>query len=112
MEFSIFRGDTFEFDFVSTSVDGSPYIFKKGDLLKFGVKEKFSNTRYLLYKEVRIEEEAEEVAVMFTPEETRKCSKGDKILEVELTDNEGKVRTLFQGKLTVKEDLINERNNK
>lgn len=108
MEFIIYTGDTFEFDFYSTSIDGSPYVFKQGDLLKFGVKEKFSNTRYLLYKEVRIEEEAEEITVMFTPEETRKCSKGIKILEVELTDKDGKVRTLFQGKLTVKEDLINE----
>ena len=55
-----------------------------------------------------IDKEAEEVTVMFTPEETRKCSKGVKILEVELTDKDGKVRTLFQGKLTIKEDLINE----
>lgn len=108
MEFSIYRGDTFEFDFYSTSTDGSTYVFKQGDLLKFGVKEKLSNTRYLLYKEVRIEKEAEEVTVMFKPEETRKCSKGVKILEVELTDKDGKVRTLFQGKLTIKEDLINE----
>lgn len=108
MEFSIYRGDTFEFDFSSTSTDGSTYVFEEGDLLKFGVKEKFSNTRYLLYREVQIEKETEEITVMFTPDETKKCSKGDKILEVELTDKDGKVRTLFQGKLTIKEDLINE----
>ena len=104
----IFRGDTFEFDFHSISADGSTYIFKPGDLLKVGVKEKLSNTRYLLYREVQIDKETEEITVMFTPEETKRLSKGDKMLEVELTDKEGKVRTLFQGKLTIKEDLINE----
>ena len=108
MALQIFRGDTFEFDFNSKTADGSLYIFKVGDLLKVGVKEKLSNTRYLLYREVQIEEEAEEITVMFTPEETKRLSPGDKMLEVELTDKEGKVRTLFQGKLTVKEDLINE----
>lgn len=108
MELYIYRGDTFEFDFSSTLTDGSTYIFEKGDLLKFGVKEKPSNSRYLLYREVKIEEETERITVMFTPDETKRCSKGDKILEVELTDKDGKVRTLFQGKLTIMEDLINE----
>ena len=104
----IYRGDTFEFDFSSTLTDGTTYIFKEGDLLKIGVKEKLNNSRYLLYREVKIEKETDKIAIVFKPEETKKCSKGDKLLEVELTDKEGNVRTLYQDKLTIKEDLINE----
>lgn len=108
MALQIMRGDTFEFDFNSTTADGSPYIFKPGDLLKVGVKERISSSRYLLYREVNIEEEVNELTITFEPTETKKCSKGEKLIEVELTDKDGKVRTLFQGKLTIKEDLINE----
>lgn len=103
-----FRGDTFEFDFSSSLADGEAYVFQEGDILKVGVKEKLNASRYLLFKEIEIEGQTELVTISFTAEETRKCKVGKKILEVELTDNSGRVRTLYQDNVTIKEDLINE----
>jgi len=104
----VFRGDTFEFDFNATSKDGGAYIFEPGDSLKIGIKQKLSNTKYVLFQKIDIEEEMDTVTVIFSHEEMKKCCKGDKILEVELTDKNGVVRTLYQNKITILEDVIDE----
>lgn len=104
----VYRGDTFEFDFQATSKDGGVYTFKPGDSLKVGVKQKASNSKYILFQKIDIEEELEEITIVFSHEEMKKCCKGDKVLEIELTDKEGAVRTLFQNKLTILEDIIDE----
>lgn len=104
----IFRGDTFEFDFDAKFTDGETYIFKPGDTLKVGVKQKLSNTNYILFQKIDIEEETDTVTVIFSHEEMQKCCKGDKILEVELTHKNGTVRTLYQNKITILEDVIDE----
>jgi hypothetical protein len=103
-----YRGDTFEFDFNAKSINGEAYIFKTGDSLKIGVKEKASNMKYVLFKKIDIKEDTETITISFSHEEMKKCNVGDKILEVELTDKEGNVRTLYQDTLTIMEDVINE----
>lgn len=104
----IYRGDTFEFDFNAILDDGATYTFQEGDLLKIGVKQKVSNTNYILYREIEILEDTNVVTIIFDHEETKKLCKGDKILEVELTNPLGRVTTLCQEKITVLEDVINE----
>jgi len=103
-----YRGDTFEFDFNASSINGEAYIFKAGDSLKVGVKEKASNIKYVLFKKIDIKEETDTIPIVFSHEEMKKCYVGDKILEIELTDKDGNVRTLYQDKLTILEDIINE----
>jgi hypothetical protein len=104
----IFRGDTFKFNFNATLEDGTSYIFQPGDILKVGIKEKISNTRCGLLKTIEIEEETDNLLIVFQHEETKKFCEGDKLLEIELTDTDGNVTTLLQQKIKVIGDVINE----
>jgi hypothetical protein len=104
----IYRGDDFDFEFSSILDDKTNYIFQPGDILKVAVKEKMSNSKYLLFKKIEIEKETDTVSIAFDHQQTKKCSKGNKILEVELTNKDGRVITLYQEKLTILEDIINE----
>lgn len=106
---NIFRGDSFKFDFNSTLDDGTAYVFQKGDTLKVAIKDRLSSSIYVLFKEINIEEATEEIRIAFTNEEMADITEGDKILEIELTDNQGNVSTLYQEKIKVKGDVINER---
>lgn len=109
MELTCYRGDSLKFDFTAT-LEGEIYLypFKMGDALKIGIKDNLTNSKYVAFKEIKIEEETEIVPVFFSHEETKKWSLGDKILEVELTDTDGIVTTLYQGKIKVIGDVINE----
>ena len=104
----VFRGDTIEFDFNATLGDGSNYTFQEGDLLKVGVKEKTSKPKYLLYKQINIQEQTDKVTIVFDHDEVKNLCKGDKIIEIELTNPTGRVSTLYQDKITILEDIINE----
>ena len=104
----VYRGDTFRFNLAAGLEDGSIYEFQQGDILKIGVKETLSKSRYLLFKQINIEEPVTNIRVEFTPNEMKGCSLGDNILEVELTDTQGNVYTISQEKLTIKGDVINE----
>lgn len=104
----IYRGDTFKFDFTASLEDGTEYEFQKGDVLKIGIKEKLTNSRYSYYKKIKIEDAKKTIKFVFSHEETKKFCEGDKILEIELTDNQGNVYTLNQEKITIVGDVINE----
>jgi hypothetical protein len=104
----IFRGDTFKFDFNATLEDGTSYEFQPGDILRVGIKGKISNTKCTILKTLKIEEATEIVNVVFPHEETKKWCEGDKLLEVELTNTMGEVTTLYQGKIKIIGDVINE----
>lgn len=99
-------GDTFRFDFSATLEDGSTYNFYPGDTLKVGIKDKLTNSRYVAMKQIDIKENTDIVSIEFSKEETEKWCAGNKILEVELTDAQGVVTTLYQDKLSVLGDVI------
>lgn len=103
----IYRGDNFKFN-VTAKKDGELFIFYPGDSLKVGIKNKLTNTNCELLKKILITERTDTVAVDFSHEETKKVCQGTKVLEVELTDSDGNVSTLYQGKINVKGDVINE----
>lgn len=104
----IFRGDTFKFDFNATLEDGTNYMFQPGDTIKVGIKEKKSNSKCGVLKTLKIEEATDVANFVFSHEETKHWCEGDKLLEVELTTENGEVATLYQGKITVTGDVINE----
>jgi hypothetical protein len=104
----IFRGDTFKFDFTANLEDGTAYEFQVGDTLKEGVKDKLSNSRYVLFKTINFEKPTETIPIVFSHEETKRWCEGDKILEIELTDTQGNVYTLVQEKIKIVGDVINE----
>lgn len=104
----IYRGDNLIFDFDTTLEDGSLYEFKKGDILKVGIKEKLTNPKCSLQKTIEIFEPTTALTIEFTHEEMKKCCLGTKILEIELTDVNGRVYTLNQEELTILGDVIND----
>lgn len=105
MEF--YRGDDFSFDFGTTFENKEDYVFQVGDIIKVGVKTRETQSRYELYKEIKITEATDTITISFTNKETKRVSAGDKLIEIELTQANGTVRTLFQDKLTVKGDVVN-----
>lgn len=105
---NIFRGDTFKFNVKASLQDGTVYKFQPGDIVKVGIKEKISNSKCGLYREIKVEEEAEKLQVIFSHEEMKRCCEGTKLLEVELTDTQGNVYTIYQDKIQVVGDVINE----
>ena len=106
MEF--YRGNDFYFDIgAELEEDGSVFEFNVGDIIKVGIKDKLSNTNYVLFKEIEVTEKTDTISIHFTNEETKKFSEGDKILEVELTEKlNGAVSTIYQDKLTIKGEVI------
>ena len=106
MALSVYRGDDFYFDIGANYEDDSILEFNTGDIIRVGVKDKLTNSRYVLFKEIPIEQKTDTESVHFTGQETKKCSEGEKILEVELTQTDGSVSTLYQDKLTLKGDVI------
>lgn len=104
----LFRGDTFKFNFYATQEDGTNYTFQKGDTIKVGIKNKLTNSKCALYRKIVIEEPTSEIPVVFTHEEMKMTCEGDKLLEVEWTDEYGNVATLYQEKITIVGDVINE----
>ena len=103
----IYRGDTFKFDFTATK-NGEPFNFRNGDSVKVGIKNKLTNPKYELFKKILVEEETDTIAVNFTHNDMMNVCEGEKILEIELTDTEGNVSTLYQDKINVMGDVINE----
>lgn len=104
----LYRGDNLIFDFDTTLEDGTLYEFQKGDILKVGIKGKITNPKCALQKIIEIFEPTTTLTIEFTHEETKKWCTGTKILEIELTDTNGRVYTLNQEELTVLGDVIND----
>lgn len=107
MALSCFRGDTLKLE-ITASLNNEPYSFRVGDTVKVGIKAKKSKPKCALYKEVKVTEEKDTIVVVFSHDEMKKTCEGDKILEAELTDVSGNVYTLFQEKLKIEGDIINE----
>ena len=104
----IFRGDTFKFNVKASLEDGTVYIFQPGDTVKVGIKEKLSNSKCGLYRKIDVNEATETLEVVFVHEEMKKCCEGIKVLEVELTDTQGNVYTIYQDKIQIVGDVIDE----
>lgn len=105
----IYRGDTFEFDFETENVKtGEPYTFVTGSILKCAIKKNLKETTdYMAKKEIEVMEDTTIVSFCFDHEEMTNLKPGEAILEIELTI-ENKVYTLFQDKILIKGDAINE----
>ncbi len=103
----IYRGDTLRFDYTAELEDGTAYEFQPNDIIRVGIKDRLTSSKYVLYKEININEVTPKLRISFSADEMKKCSLGDKLLEIELTDTQGNVYTLSQEKLTIVGDVIN-----
>ena len=105
----IYRGDTFEFDVSAKLETGEDYIFENGEKLRAGLKyNTLESSKYLLYQVKDVTDNTNEVHFEFTPSETKELTIGVKVFEVELTTKDGKVRTIYQGEIEVKGDVLND----
>ncbi len=104
----IYRGDTFKFDFSATLENGTVHTFRKGDILKAGLKVTCRDKEYQIYQKKEITEETDTVTFEFSHEEMLGVTPGQRILEIEFTDTEGRVATLYQEEITIVGDVINE----
>lgn len=104
----IYRGDTFKFDFSAKFEDGSEYTFQIGDIVKAGIKLTVKNADYVIFQEKEIEETTEEITFEFSHDEMMGAPVKQAILEVELTNTEGVVSTLYQQPIEIVGDVINE----
>lgn len=104
----IYRGDTFKFDFSAKFEDGSDYTFQIGDTVKAGIKLTVKNTDYVVKKEMDIEEPTAEITFVFSHEDMLNAPIKEAVLEVELTDGDGVVSTIYQQPIEIVGDVINE----
>lgn len=102
------RGDSFSFDFGAEYENGETYIFQVGDIVKIGVKSRETQSMYELFKKIEVNRVTDTLTAVFDHKETKKLGIGNKTLEIELTEKDGAVRTIYQGKITVEGDVINE----
>lgn len=56
---------------ITTEIDGSPYVFKVGDVVRFSITEENNCERVLLRKEVTISEESESATIIIPSQEMR-----------------------------------------
>ena len=101
--FTLFRGDTFLKQFTSD------YTFRVGDKLHIAVMNDAYDETYLFETVIEFAEETNEFELEILPEYTKTFPIRRLLLEVELTMNDGFVRT-NQYILNVKVDGINGKN--
>lgn len=101
--FDIFRGDTFLKQFTSD------YTFRVGDTLHIAVMNNAYDNTYLFEKTIEFEEEASEFILEISPEKTKSFPIQRLLLEIELTMEDGFVRT-NQYTLNVRVDGIRGKN--
>lgn len=65
------RGDIASIDARANISETEPYVFKKGDVVRFKVTEKKNCSNIILQKEVTVAEETESVLIVLTGSETK-----------------------------------------
>lgn len=119
--FEMYRGDSFGYTVAFSTPDETaevkegeevpeiPYQLHTGDTVKFGVKVRERDTDYVLYSETIVGDETSEVEFAFSPEQTKLVKPGEYLFEMELTTDSGNtVITIFQYRLFVRGDIIND----
>lgn len=99
----LFRGDSFIKKIIST------YEFRIGDKLHIAVMKNAYSKKYLHEQTITIQNNTNEITFEILPSETDKFPIEELLLEIELTTNDGIVKT-NQYDLDVKADGIHERN--
>lgn len=100
-----YRGDTFIFPFSFKNENNSSIKYENEDVLKCGIKGSVYDSEYILFKELIVDKETDEVIFEFSSEETKNVEIGPCLLELKLT-RDNKVNTIYQEKITIKGDVI------
>lgn len=84
------RGDT---AYITVSI--SDYKFDIGDVIKFCVKRRATDTEYLFKKVVEVQESAEVVVIKIEPKDTKEALFKDYVYDVEYINKNGDVNTII-----------------
>ena len=106
---ALYKGNSVNVKFnVEDKDTGEAYIFQEGDTVKVGIKSSLDDTTYILYKEFKITEQGDSLALILTPEETEiSVTEEDAILEIELVYNGGQsVNTVYQNTIKLEGVVI------
>ncbi len=91
------RGDTFEAQISITQEDGSPYIPKDGDTVRFAMKSSYTDETPLFVKDIPVST----MILVLEPIDTKALNFGKYVYDIQLTTIDGKVDT-FITKATIK----------
>lgn len=91
------RGDTFEAQISITQEDGSPYIPKDGDTVRFAMKSSYTDETPLIVKDIPVST----MILVLEPIDTKALIFGKYVYDIQLTTIDGKVDT-FITKATIK----------
>ena len=106
---ALYKGNSVNKKFKVEEKDtGEVYIFQVGDIVRLGIKSAIGDTNYILYKEFKITEVGDSVALILTPEETNiSVIEEEAILEIELECNGGQsVKTVYQDNIKLEGVVI------
>lgn len=85
------RGDTFKAHLTITYPDGSEYIPKEGDSIRFALKEDVDDEECLIYREIPIDT----MLLIIFPEDTKQLEFGTYVYDIQLTKANGDVDTFI-----------------
>lgn len=91
------RGDTFEAQISITQEDGSPYIPKDGDTVRFAMKSSYTDETPLIVKDIPVST----MILVLEPIDTKALNFGKYVYDIQLTTIDGKIDT-FITKATIK----------
>lgn len=91
------RGDTFEAQISIAQEDGSPYIPKDGDTVRFAMKSSYTDETPLIVKDIPVST----MILVLEPIDTKALNFGKYVYDIQLTTIDGKVDT-FITKATIK----------
>ena len=94
---SLTRGDTFTAFITITDADDNPYTPVEGDIIRFAMKNDYTDGSPLLVKNIPIDT----MILTLEPEDTKALSFGKYVYDIELTKSTGEVDT-FIAKATLK----------
>ena len=106
---ALYKGNSVNVRFnVEDKDTGEAYVFQVGDIVRLGIKSAIGDTNYILYKEFKVTETGDSVALILTPEETQiTVTEQDAILEIELEYNNGQsVKTVYQDEIALEGVVI------
>lgn len=97
---SLVRGDTLRLQ-VEILINDEVYTPQSGDKVRFAMKQSYTSSRVLINKDIPIDS----LILHLEPEDTKKCSFGNYVYDIEITFANGDVDTFISGQLELSPEV-------
>lgn len=96
------RGDTLRTVISVTDMNGTLYVPREGDTIRFACKKDYNDTECLIYKEIPYDT----LLLQLDPEDTKEMNQPDiYVFDIQITLADGTVSTFIKGKLKIIEEV-------